>query len=201
MKNFYRAIFCLSICFSIKANSQVLITLWEDGGNVVAALSGSFSNINGLISTGTRGNFVVGGMRPNNPDIFINPVTATNSQIYFGYNLTGTLGSGTAFTAANSATGGDSYIGIQAGSLLLPVGETSGTFNSTATWNTHTFASLGLTDGNSLSITWDEGRESLTVNVGTVAVPEPSTYAAITSLVCMGAVIYRRRLKSKALTA
>jgi hypothetical protein len=215
MKNFYRAIFCLSICFSTKANSQILITLSEVGGNVVGTLSGSFSNINGLTQSGSSwSNSLFGGMDPADPVIFINPVRDTSggpphfsgvptvgSTVtgYTGFTLTGTLGSGTSFNSADSATGSNAYTGTQHGLLLLPLGATSGTFNSTATWNGHTFANLGLTAGNSVSITWDGGNESMTINV--VAVPEPSTYAAITSLVCMGAVVHRRRLKSKALTA
>jgi hypothetical protein len=73
--------------------------------------------------------------------------------------------------------------------VVVPLGYVSGTpLSATDTWSNATISSLGLNPG-TYTWTWGDGphADSLTVQIGAAAVPEPST--AIVAVVGAGAFI------------
>lgn len=170
------------------AQSAVIIDIVESGADVVATATGTI-NTAGLTFVSSASTTV--GVTPS-----VSRIRAGTGSAIDLYSVTFTsssaIGSSSSFTAASSGTG--SVFGISSSTLLdLPSGYVSGAaINSTATWNSTTFAGLGLTQG-SYDFTWGAGgnADSITVNVG--AVPEPSAYAAIAGVSLLGFAAWRRR--------
>jgi hypothetical protein len=121
--------------------------------------------------------------------------TPGSATVYNGFTTSGSLGTGS-FTAADSSSGdllapdaADHY-------LFLPQGYVSGTaLSSSATWNNTDFATLGVTEGSTLTFTW--ASDSITVNVLT-PVPEPMTALLPMLGALLGGAIVRRRMRLRA---
>lgn len=169
------------------ARASVLITFEQVDNNVVETGSGAI-DLTGLSNTGA-----VSSTGPNTDPLlaltFLGPVAPFSD--YAGYTtITGPSSFGSGTGAAASTGSGDTF-GIWVSSvveLVLPQGYVSGTsLSATDTYDNSTFTTLGLTPG-TYTYTWGTGAsaDSLTVQIGPAAVPEPST--AIVAVV--GAVAF-----------
>ncbi|HEY8903645.1 MAG TPA: hypothetical protein VIM48_08055 [Chthoniobacterales bacterium] len=156
------------IALATPARAALTIDIQQFGGDVVASETGSL-DLSGLGLVTSSGSTSFDYMSPASGIIFVG--TPGSSSVYTGFSTIGSLGSGS-FTAASSNSGtltgadkADSY-------LFLPHNYSSGTqLNGTATWNSTTLNTLGLTAGSSLVYSWSG--DSITVNVLT-PVPEPA---------------------------
>jgi hypothetical protein len=83
------------------------------------------------------------------------------------------------------------------GDIFLPTSYVSGhSLSDTATWNTQTFSSLGLTPG-TYEWTWGTGaNQNFTLQIGPASVPEPTslTLLGIGAVGMMGYAWRRRKL-------
>ncbi len=173
------------------ASAGMIVTVEETGGDVVATGVGTLDasawavayiatpfdariSAEHLLAVGTAGNV----------DIYLTPVgfagpSTIGPGLFPGY--AGDSGTGDLFALQFSPS--DLGLGV-------PTGYVSGDpLAGTATWENHTFASIGLVEG-SYTWTWDTARSSgdfFTINI----VPEPATL----SLLALGglAMIRRRR--------
>ena len=107
------------------------------------------------------------------------PTSGTNPNVgaYDGATFAGPSNFGTG-GISNASTGSGAFVGIQAdaGSIYLPTGYTSGTsLSDSATWDSATFSSLGITPG-TYTWTWGNGdfHDSLEIVVQTTT-PEPAS--------------------------
>ena len=199
----FRIVALLAACWTSHSNAGVIISVVESGTNVVSTASGSI-NMTGLsvfnssgaaaqirpdTSGGERGSISVGDLAPDSA---------------LQYQVSGplTFGPGTLGFLANSF-GGD-FVGIRAvsttGALLqLPSLYNSGdSINGTATFNSQSFASLGVTTG-TYNYTWGSGPDAdfLTINIGAAPVPEPSTMCLFAGVLGLAACQRRRRARSE----
>jgi hypothetical protein len=189
------------------AGAAVLVNVTESNGNVIFQGSGS------LNTTGLTFQSVNSGplLRPYNNN------GNTASHLYFGipdttnyYQLASTLITGTTqefgdltsaylktpdFMIASSGSGDKFGIKLNSrfandGYLLLPTNYISGaSLSANMTFNNQTFATLGLTSGNSYTWTLGSGSntDSFTINIGQ-AVPEPLTILGAGLAAAFGAV-------------
>jgi PEP-CTERM motif len=154
--------------------AELTITVTQVGSNVVASGSGTIDTT-GLIASST--NFVISNMVPKSGKMELGPATAAAGfQLYTGISSgPSSIGTGVE-TNANSGSG--QLLGPDGpGAMLLPTSYRSGSsLSATDTWDNKTFSSLGLTPG-TYTWTWGTGADadSMTVDIGTAAVPEPST--------------------------
>ena len=183
-----------------QAHAGFIMTLTETGGNVVLLGSGTanlagliFNNQNQIFSTvvPNASAFATGPAGPVGPVDEYRTVTGPTS-----------FGPG-GFTAATSGTGDrfgiDRLLVNQVSTLVLivPHNYVSGTtLNGSGTYVGSTLASLGATPGTYL-YTWGTGAnaDSLTLQIGTAAVPEPSSLAlcGIAGTLALGYSRVRRR--------
>lgn len=171
---------CLGLCLSALANASFIYTLTEVGSDVVGSGIGTLDT-----------------------DDLGSPITASNCNagtIASGGEASGGASTGTctglfAITGPNSIGSSNlEFANFASGDivgawgsdqeLFVPNGYVSGTLLSNSeTWDSATFASLGLTPG-TYTWTWGTGKDadSFTLQVGSAA-PEPGTL----SLLCLGA--------------
>jgi hypothetical protein len=186
-----------------RAHAGIIMTLSETGGNVVLSGSGTanlagltFNNQNQIFSTVVPNGsaFATGPAGPVGPVDEYRTVTGPTS---FGQG---------GFTAATSGTGDrfgiDELVFNQVLTLVLivPRNYASGsTLNGSGTYVGSTFASLGATPGTYL-YTWGTGAnaDSLTLQIGTAAVPEPSSLALCGIAGAIGLTVARVRRKRSA---
>jgi hypothetical protein len=181
------------IALATPARAALTIDIQQFGGNVVASETGSL-DLSGLGLVTSSGSTSFDYMSPASGIVFVG--TPGSSSVYTGFSTIGSLGSGS-FTAANSNSGtltgadkADSY-------LFLPHNYSSGTqLNGTATWNSTTLSTLGLSAGSSLVYSWSG--DSITVNVLT-PVPEPAMaiLPAFATLFLLAIWQRRRTLRSQ----
>ena len=155
------------------ASAALTINIREQGGNVVMTVYGTY-DFSTLSQTSTNTPFVAGIQA--NPLSFGAGAATNNLTEYSGANCSGSLGSGSTLFVPNTTSGNlfdievsDFYIPNSSG----PIGTYS---NTIATYNGATLASLGLTNGATLTCSWPG--DSLTVNV-VVAVPTLSEWAQL----------------------
>jgi hypothetical protein len=126
-------------------------------------------------------------------------IEADSAYIAFGtgsidvyYLVSGPANFGTGSFVVASSTSGDVF-GLLGYDLLVPVGYVSGTLLSGIdTFNNATFSSLGLTLGTYVYTL--NGGDTVTVQIGVSAVPEPSTWAMmILGFTGLGFMAYRRK--------
>lgn len=190
------ATFSLLSLLAAPARAAVVITLQEQGSDVVATASGTL-NVADLSLT-DFGNFSTGFINPDGGNIVLGSVGGVFSP-YHGYtSITGpsSYGGGSLFKTPTSFSG--DYVGVALGSQLrVPENYTSGTtISSTATWANTDFATLGVTPGDYVW-SWGSGANADTLTLNASAVPEPSTWAlAIGGLVCGGWSLARRRRRA-----
>ncbi len=192
-----------------KAAAIMSITFIETGGNVELTLNGSL-NVTGLSPNPVTWSGGGGGVVPNqglviidlgavDPDIdlYTGALTNPNNLVF------GTGGIAFQTTASGSLFGLDPLNFLGTGSsVFFPAGYNGGIFNSTATYNSATFASLGLTPGTYTSgFNSGPNADSITINVQATPVTLESDAAPILGAVAfMGVGVWwkRRRAQAKA---
>jgi hypothetical protein len=179
------------ICPSAKAT--YIATLDEIGGNVVVGTgSGSFDLTELTFETNVSDSSAL-----IYSSIGLLILGSGDSDIYSGISGLTNFGSGS-FTTSNSRTG--NIVGVFGGAVSLlqvPRNYMSATplGTSTGTWNSATFASLGLTPGTYVW-TWGSGEhaDSFTLQIGPANVPETASTIAL-MLGAVGTLIaFRQKL-------
>jgi hypothetical protein len=154
------------------AEANYIVTLEQVGANVVATGSGSIG-LTGL--SFTAAGFVSAGVAPSTGFISTGPASSQSIDDYVGFSGPSNFGGGLG-TLATSGSG--DKVGIRgvagiANGLWVPAGYVSGDpLSDTSTYDSATFASLGVTPGTYVW-TWAgiPGEDSFTLVIG---VPEPA---------------------------
>ena len=190
----YRMLFALAIALfgvlaaGTEAQASFVFNIQQVGQNIVIAGNGSI-NTNAL-SEVTRVSRAA-NFDPSDANFDIGPVVLTPAVQFFGLIGPGSLGIG---GVAYPNSGSGDRVGVEIGDeVAVPAGYTSGApLADTATYDSETFATLGLTQGTYL-YTWGTGAtaDSLTVNIGTV--PEPASLALV-GVPAAVALLRRRRV-------
>jgi hypothetical protein len=180
------------------AQAGYVVDLTEQGGNVVATGSGEIDLTDLTLSTSVGSK---AGLNPSVPDITTGPAAITPGEAYTGFSGPSNFGGGGP-TVADSGSGDSVGIVASINWLVVPMGYVSdGPLSDTATYDSATFASLGVTPG-VYKWTWGTGvhADTFTLVIGTV-VPESSTWAmmllGIAGLCFVG---YRRTRRGAAVT-
>ncbi len=176
---------------SAPAQAGYMVTLDEVGSNVVATGSGTI-DLAGLsfVSSFLQGD----GIHPSRGYIFTGPTSASVDS-YTGFTGPTSFGSGD-FTSFPSSGSGQ-LIGINgAGHFLgVPAGYVSGSaLSDTATWDSQTFSSLGVTPG---TYTWTWGAaadDSFMLQIGPTAVPAPLIDRGLPVLLAVGGLLFGAKL-------
>jgi hypothetical protein len=158
------------------AHAEFIVTIEQVGSNVVVNGSGSI-DLTDLTPGPTGG--IMSGIVPDLGAISIGSPNAVNSQTYYGTSEPQIFGSG-GDTIPSSSGGGDN-VSFYERSLTVPAGYVSGTaLSDSSTYDSATFASLGLTDGN-YTITWGSGADAdgLLLEIDPAMVPEPASAALL----------------------
>jgi hypothetical protein len=161
-------------------HADVVVDIYQSGSNVVATYSGTI-DLTGLTADGTDGITAPFIDAAQATEVF-GPAVA-GQAVYLGITGPTDFGDG-AETEASLSTGGTFGFGGLDQDLLLPAGYVSGSFISgTDTWDDTTLAALGLTTG-TYDYTWGTGVDgSITLNIGTAPVPEPSSLGLMSLVV------------------
>jgi len=167
----------------------MLITISPSGSDVVATGSGSL-NLSALtpLATGSNPSLLL----PSLAGLIINP--GGSYMILGGISGPASWGPGSS-VAANSASGDVfAIVGFQ-GDVAVPVGYVSGTqLSDSATFSNASLDSLGLTAG-TYTYTWgsEATADSITVEIGAAAAPEPGTWMLLTCGAGLVALARRRK--------
>jgi hypothetical protein len=177
------------------AEASVVIDMSEVGGNVVTTGSGTV-DLTGLsfTSSGEDAGFVFASL---------GSVAVGSSEADDFYSgAIGPASFGTGGFIIPFGQSGDllGLIGnVSPAEILVPHGYVSGTsLSGSSTYVGQTFASLGLTPGTYL-YTWGSGptADSLTIKIGTAAIPEPGTWVMIMlGFAALGLASFRAARKS-----
>ena len=204
----YWAITACILTLPLSAQALVNINIIEDGGNVTLSYSGTL-DLTSLTRTGPFPGQDAHGIQiqnvPNTSGI-INVFATNPSDVFFfstPYSSTPadfmTIPPVGAFFDADSFSGDHFYIlnrNTNSPLRLHGADFTGSTWSGTGslTWNSSTFASLNLIPG---TYTWTINNamaDTITLNVGAAAVPEPSTALPLLSLM-VGIAWVRKRKK------
>jgi hypothetical protein len=155
------------------ARAAYVVTLEQEGANVVAAGSGAidFTDLSFDGSSGvspSSGILAIAGL--------INIGVSHGIDIYTGFTGPTSFGPGQGIDA-NSSSG--DFVAIQAEfqQLVVPPGYVSGSpLSSTSTWDDTTLSELGVTPG-TYKWTWGSGANADSFTLDIKAIPEPSTWA------------------------
>jgi hypothetical protein len=168
----------LMLLSTSSSHAGIIITILQSGSDVVATGSGSI-DLTGLtlegplpVSTGVSGSEAIAAVGPASPP----PGVVPNVTFYLGATGPTSFGTGT-YTTPTSATGVAFGVEGATTEIGVPIGYISGTtISGTSTFSGETIGMLGLTPG-TYTYTWDGGGtdHTLQVQIGTAAVPEPST--------------------------
>jgi PEP-CTERM motif len=179
-----------------RCEASVIINIVQSGGNVVETGSGTI-NLSALTSSGSA-NFVgavegTGGAS----QAIVGPSSASPITEYTGVSGPSSLGPGT-FITANSGSGQTFGIWFNGQDVVVPAGYTSGAaLSGSSTCTGTTIAGLGLTPGTYIFNWGTAGNaDSLTVQIGAAAVPEPSTWAMMGLFAAGAGVVKCRRRKA-----
>jgi hypothetical protein len=184
------------------AEAKVVIDIVQSGDDVVATGSGAL-DLTDLTLAHTETGF--GGVDANVAGIIVGSFPGATS-LYTG--LTGPVSFGTGDFFSSSSGSGD-ILGVVGNSgsvpvIFVPDGYVSGSpLSGSSTYDGQTLASLGLTRGTYV-YTWGSGADadSLTVNIGAAATPEPATWAMmLLGFAGLGFAGHRATRKSAALGA
>jgi len=192
-------------------NAAYIVTLEEQGNNVVATGSGSVNTTSlpfrgpfGFLGFSTiiplAGSIVIG------EPVIIGPVPGFTEDIYgLPDSILPAFGP-PPFTSTDTPFHSGDLTGIRGLSpqnqLFVPHDYTSGgPLTGTATWIDATFVSLGVTPGTYVT-TWGSGAnaDSFTIQIGPAAVPEPSSLALLAlplGLVLLLATQHRRDIPTE----
>jgi hypothetical protein len=173
-------------------SAAINVTIEEIGTDVVASWSGTIdvSSLSGVAYPFNDGSFVIASA---------SAVGSGNAGMFYYTGVFDSVindfGSG-GFKTADSATGTSfsAQFDDQQNRIVLPSGFTSGSISGSVTFNNETLSSLGITENYTFStgLTLGAGKTD-TFNFQTIAVPEPSAYAAISGLVALFFLVSRRR--------
>ncbi len=142
--------------------AAVLITGQEVGNDVIFTYKG-FINTTELSYEGE-------GIANTDIEPLDNDISAGGNCDFWGISnlrVSGSMGTG---TGATGSAAGDVF-GVMTGypSLWLPKGYTSGdSISGTLTFSGHTFATLGVTENNTVSYTWGAGENTDSITFSTV---------------------------------
>ena len=176
------------------AQAGFLVTLTQQGNNVVANGSGSIDLTGLTISKSIPGR---AAMTPSVGSIESGPALLTGSTFYSGFTGPKSFGPGGGILADSGSGDLVSILGAS-GFLTVPVGYVSGnSLSDTSTYLNTTFSGLGATPGTYVW-TWGTGAhaDSFTLQVGpATAAPEPATLTQLATgaLGLLGYGIRRRR--------
>jgi hypothetical protein len=171
MSKFVIALSAIVLSVSPAARAGFILNVVQSGPNVVGTGSGTLDTtaLSNLGSAGDQAEIF-----PSFFAVSAGPATDVSVIDWGGISGPSTIGSGPA-VFANSGSG--DLVSIFTGGIYTPTGYVSGSaLSDTATWDGTTIASLGLTPGSS-TWTWGSGptADSFVLNIGPVAVPEPSS--------------------------
>ncbi len=175
------------------ARAAYTVTLLQQGPDVVATGSGSIDE-NDL--TPLRGPHAgVSAIDPSRGFIGTGVALPTQSEVFLFTGFTGPTSFGSGGITFASSGNGDS-VGINGvdGNLFVPLLYFGGPLSDTATYNTATFSSLGLTPG-TYEWTWGTGAnaDSFTLQIGPAAAPEPGSLTLLAvGLAGLGMVLRTR---------
>ena len=188
--------------FSFQPAQAFTVTLEQMGANVVATGSGAF-NLMGL--TFASGGFSAsGGIGPSIANLVV--ADGTGLSRYTGFSGPSSFGPGITIVS-DSSDSGDSVGIIGAGGffpgpgIFLPAGYVSGTaLSDSSTYNSATFASLGVTPGTYVW-TWGTGLpdQNFTLQIGPVpgpSVPDGGLTVSLLSFALLGLAVLSRKLPS-----
>jgi PEP-CTERM motif len=172
------------------ARAAFVVDLTQEGSNVVATGSGSID----LTDLSFVGSEIAGiAMNPSVGGIILGPTGGAEQDVYTGFTGPTNFGPGSD-THASSGSGDVAAIG--SGILGVPMGYVSGNaLSDSITFNSATFASLGVTPG-TYEWTWGDGaNQNFTLQIGPAPpVPEPSTWAMLLiGFGLLGLLGYRKR--------
>lgn len=171
------------------AHAQMLLNIVEDNSDLVFTWSGNWSVWNFPNSNGDYTQLKVNSLTLtaiNGSASYVTDNYPGDADLPLGWNaITGGTMSGDAFGWDNQ---GHFYY------LYAPLGYTaSDPISGSAIFANKSYSDLGVTDGQSGTITFNSGNY-FQWSIGTSAVPEPGTYAAIVGFLSLcGTVIHRRR--------
>lgn len=155
------------------ADAGYIVTLTQQGSNVVASGSGSL-DLTDLTILGDGASTTQ--IQPRDGTIVTGTASGGPVVFYIGYTGPGSFGSGPFYLPPSSGGGG--VVGIDVhDELAIPNNYISGNpLSSTATWNDQSIASLGATPG-TYKWTWGSGADadSFVLDVEAAAVPEPGS--------------------------
>ena len=183
--------------------AALLINMVQSGSNVVATVSGSINSWSGATYTGSNSAGVFSGVRPSGGTMIfgmspLSGVTLLNVLYYSVPIFPTNFGTGGSLIQASSSTASTTLLlrNITNQTIYIDPSYVLGTpMTGTLTWNNHSFASLGVTQGSYL---WGWTGDSVTLNIGAVPspVPEPGTWAAAALLAgTAGFIRWRKRAK------
>ena len=182
--------------FSVQPAQAYTVTLEQVGSDVAATGSGSI-NLTGLTFVETAG--PLGAFIHANIGL-IETVQTSGAivDIYTGFTGPTSFGSGAQFSAN---TGSGDFVGIadSVGSLGVPTNYVSGAaLMSSSTWNSATFASLGVIPG-TYTWTWGTGlpNQNFTLMIGRATVPDGGTTVSLLGFALLGLAALRRKLGCK----
>ena len=187
------------------AEASVVIDVSEVGGNVVATGGGTI-DLSGLTPYLTAGGTAFVWAQFGNIDIGGPSGVYTDITEYNG--VTGPTSFGANIPTQASSSSGDLFgvngSGPNGTGVDVPSGYASeSALSGSATFDGQTFASLGLTPGTYV-YTWGSGpsADSLTVQIGPAAIPEPVTWATLMlGFAALGLAGFRAAGKSAARAA
>jgi len=178
--------------FSVQSVQAYTVTLEQVGSDVVANGSGAF-NLTGL--TLFSGDFVVPQMNASFGAILTGQVPGGVVTGYTGFTGPTSFGPGGFFFAT---TGSGDLVGISSGAraLYVPEGYVSGAaLSDSMTFNSATFASLGVTPGTYVW-TWGAGaNQNFTLVIGGAGVPDGGSTVSLLGCALLGLVALRRKLR------
>ena len=175
-----------SLLLAVTCSAQVTITVVESGNDLLMTTTGSLDTT-GLTSVGNT---------TYNPYLYaqvgavITGASGAAATYYSGATVFGGSFGSAGFTAAD-AGGSGALVYVSGFYLGLPQSYVDGTsLTASNTFTDRSFASMGLIEG---TYVWSWASDSITLNIGGSAVPEPSAWAALCGGFVLVVAAVRRR--------